>query len=318
MNSKKLLLTTHLYPDGDAAGSVIGLTKSLRKFGISVEIALATDVGERFDFLFNEERVLKPSDVTGPYDAAVILDIGSEDRTGFPEIIRNLAIPIINIDHHATNEQFGSFNMIDTEASSTCELVFRMISMFELPLDKEVAEGLYVGLLTDSRYFQNANVCAYTFQAAAALLATGLNHQPIIKRLTQSRTARDLYILGAGLVEFKTRANGLIAYTKLQQSDFQKYGATYRHAWSSGLFGYLISLAPAIVAISFIESETGMVFCEFRSKDGFDVSSIATHFGGGGHRSASGCSQSRPIDSFSDEVLSYIENLILETYPSGS
>ncbi len=317
LNARRLLLTTHLYPDGDAAGSVIGFAKSLRKHGVSVDIAMATEVGERFEFLYPTEVIYKPSEIRGPFDAAVILDIGSEDRTGFPEVIRELAIPLVNIDHHATNEHFGLYNIVDTEAASTCELVYRLISEFGLPLDHEVAEGLYVGLLTDSRYFQNANVSAATFMAAAALLATGLNPQPIIKRLTQSRSPLDLYVLGAGLVSFESRMNGMIAYTKLRQSDFGRFGANHRHAWSSGLFGYLISLGSAIVAVSFVESETGVVFCEFRSKEGFDVSEIASHFGGGGHRSASGCSRNMPIDACADEVIGYLEKHVSRTIQSS-
>ncbi len=317
LNARRLLLTTHLYPDGDAAGSVIGFAKSLRKHGVSVDIAMATDVGDRFEFLYPAEVIYKPSEISGSFDAAVILDIGSEDRTGFPDIIRELAVPLVNIDHHATNEHFGAYNVVDTDAASTCELVYRLITQFGLPLDHDVAEGLYVGLLTDSRYFQNANVSSATFLAAAALLATGLNPQPIIKRLTQSRSPLDLYVLGAGLVAFESRLNGMIAYTKLRQSDFGKFGANHRHAWSSGLFGYLISLGTAVVAVSFVESESGVVFCEFRSKDGFDVSEVASHFGGGGHRNASGCSRGMPIDACADEVIEYLEQAVSRTFQTN-
>jgi len=239
---KNVLITTHVHPDGDAAGSVLGLATSLRKNGSQVDIALSTPIGERFHFMFENEHVLSPEDVRDVYNAVIILDIGSEDRTGFHELLRKLNCPQINIDHHATNNGFADFDLVDIDASSTCEMVFHLILNAKLPIDQDVARNLYVGLLTDSRYFQNANVRPETFDAASALLSTGFDHQPIIKNLTQSRTELDLKVLGLALTTFSTRVNGKIAYTMIRSADLQKLGATERHAWSAGVFGYLISL----------------------------------------------------------------------------
>ena len=309
---KNVLITTHAHPDGDATGSMLGLALSLRKNGARVDTALSTEIGERFIPFFEGENVLKPGAIGKSYDLAVILDIGSEERTGFSDSIRNLNCPIVNIDHHATNDGFADFDHVDTSASSACQIIYYLLVAADLPLDAEVAEKLYLGLITDSRHFQNENVCPGTFYAAAGLRETGMNAQPIIKRLTQARTFLDLKVLGVGLTNFRTAADGQIAYAVLTRDELEALGATHRHAWSAGLFGYLISLASAIVALCIVEGEDGRVFCEFRAKDGFDVSRIAVHFGGGGHRGASGCSQFKPVPQFLSEVLSKTEENLKE------
>ncbi|MBN1354799.1 bifunctional oligoribonuclease/PAP phosphatase NrnA [bacterium] len=304
----KFLVTTHIHPDGDAAGSSTALALCLRKNNASVDLVLATEIGERFRFLFKGETVLSPEQMQTSYDAAFILDVGSEDRTGFHQKLRELNCPLINIDHHVTNEGFADYDILDPDASSTCELLYRLMQTFELPVDAEIACRLYVGILTDSRFFQNVNVRPETFQTARELLSTGLDHAAIVTHLTQSRSLSDLKVLGLGLSNCRTRANGKIIYTIYRNEDFLGLNAEDRHAWSAGIFSHLISLKSALVSASFIESDRGKTFCEFRSKSGFDVSVIAARFGGGGHRSASGCSVSRPVSEFSEEVLNLLES----------
>ena len=308
--SSNLLITSHIHPDGDAAGSVLGLTRSLRAAGKTVDVAWSTSVKGRFDFLFGEENVLTPDEVKGPYDCAVILDIGSEDRTGFQEIIRELGCPIINIDHHATNKGFCKIDHVDTSASSTCQIVYYLIKEAGWPLDAHIAEAVYTGLITDSRHFQNAGVNADTFRAAAGLKDTGVNTVPIIQSLVMNRTETDLRVLGMALSRYENLLDGKLALVAIRQSDLQPLGANHRHAWSSGVFGYLVSLSTSLVSASLIEAEDGKVFCEFRSKNGFDVSVIASEFGGGGHKAASGCSQFIDIDEFKTKVIARLTELV--------
>lgn len=313
--ANRILITSHVHPDGDAAGSTIGLARSLRAGGKIVDIAWSTNVKGRFDFLFDTETILAPDTLQTPYDTVIIMDVGSEDRTGFQDIIRNLGCPVINIDHHATNEGFADIDHVDTGASSTCEVIYYLIREAGWSLDTHVAEALYTGLVTDSRHFQNAGVSASTFKAAAGLKTTGLNTEPIIQTLVQNRTETDLRVLGMALSRFESHLDGRIAMTMLRQSDLESLGASHRHAWSAGVFGYLVSLASALVSASLVEADDGRVYCEFRSKNGFDVSGIAADFGGGGHKAASGCSQEMPIDAFRDAVLEKLAPMIMAFDP---
>ncbi|MGB3976713.1 MAG: DHH family phosphoesterase [bacterium] len=310
-SANTILITSHAFPDGDAAGSVIGLAASLRLAGKSIDIAWSGETAGKFAFIFGNEPILQPADITAKYDLAIILDVGSEERTDFAEIIRSIGCPIINIDHHATNKGFADFDHIDVNASSACEVIYHLIKSADWPIDQMAAEALYTGLVTDTRHFQNENVSAETFQTAAELKSLDIDTAPIIRRLTQSRSKQDLRVLGLALSSFQTKCHDRIAWVILRHTDIAALGATYRHAWSGGVFGYLVSLEPTLVSASFVESESGKVFCEFRSKMGFDVSRIAAQFGGGGHRGASGCSSDKPIDEFADEVLEELEKLIL-------
>lgn len=310
-SAKTILITSHVFPDGDAAGSVMGLATSLRLAGKTIDIAWSGETSGRFTFLLDNEPILQPADITMKYDLAIILDVGSEERTGFAEVIRSIGCPIVNIDHHATNTGFADFDHVDPDASSACEVVYHLIKTAGWPIDQTVAEALYTGLLTDTRHFQNENVSADTFQTAAELKRLDINTAPIIRKLTQSRTELDLRVLGQALSSFQTKCNNRIAWVILRHADITELGATYRHAWSAGVFGYLVSLEPTLVSASFIESNSGKVFCEFRSKMGFDVSRIAAQFGGGGHKGASGCSSDKPIDEFAAEVLEELEKQVL-------
>jgi bifunctional oligoribonuclease and PAP phosphatase NrnA len=309
-NADSILVTSHLNPDGDAAGSVTGLADSLRLAGKRVTIAWAGSVGGRFEFLFKNETVLAPDDLKPDYDLVIILDIGSEERTGFAETIRGLGCPLVNIDHHGTNEGFADFDHVDTRASSTCEVVYHLIKTAGWPVNKTIAESLYTGLVTDSRHFQNEGVTTDTFLTAAELKGYDIDAGAIIRKLVQNRSELDLRVLGLALSVFEMRCNERIALAVLRHKDITALGATYRHAWSGGVFGYLISLESALVSVTFIESDTGKIFCELRSKMGFDVSKIASMFNGGGHPGASGCSGDGPLDTFVSDVVGEIEKQI--------
>ncbi len=310
-NADSILLTSHLHPDGDAAGSVTGLAKSLRLAGKRITIAWAGSIGGRFEFLFENETVLAPEDLKPEYDLAIILDIGSEERSGFAPKIRELGCPLVNIDHHGTNDGFADYDHVDTRASSTCEAVYHLIKNAGWPIDTSVAESLYTGLVTDSRHFQNEGVTAETFLTAAELKGYDIDAGTIIRRLVQNRSKLDLRVLGLALSVFEMRCDDRIAMAVLRYKDIRKLGATWRHAWSGGVFGYLISLESALVSVTFIESDTGKIFCELRSKMGFDVSKIASMFNGGGHPGASGCSSDGPIDEFVDKVIFEIEKQVV-------
>ncbi len=316
--AETFLITTHIHPDGDAIGSLIGLTHALRKKGASVDMALSTEIGERFEFLVKKKEIIEPSGLRSHYDVAIILDIGSENRTGFQEQIRALDTVMINIDHHATNEGFAQFDHVDVDAASTSQIVYYLIKEAGLPLDVEVAEGLYLGMVTDSRNFQNANVSYDTFTAAAELLRTGIKIPTLTRFLTQNRSVQDLKVLGLGLSRLKTVAESKIVYTDIRREHLKEMGANHRHAWSSGIFGYLITLSSVVVAVTFVESEENLTYCEFRAKEGFDVSRVAVHFGGGGHKAAAGCSQQKQTDEFIAEVIAKLEIEIRDFRPDDS
>ena len=170
--SNRILVVAHERPDGDAVGSVSGLVRSLRKAGKVADACFSTPVPEGFSFAVAEEIIPIEHLSRIDYDLAVVLDTGDQPRTGFNDFLETTKALVINIDHHPSNTLFGDLNLMDFEASSTCEIMVDLLRRAELPLDAEIAEGLYLGLLTDTRFFQNEKLRPSAFYAAGKLLET--------------------------------------------------------------------------------------------------------------------------------------------------
>jgi phosphoesterase RecJ-like protein len=298
----RFLIVSHERPDGDAIGSTAGLLRSLRKAGKTVTASLSTPMPDNFAFLLETELTQPVDAVKGSYDAILVLDPGDLPRTGFAEYLQNTDIPVVNIDHHPSNNRFGKLNVLDFHACSTCEMILHILKSAQLPLDREVAEALYLGLLTDSRFFQNENLRPQAHLAAAALLETGLDTGPILGRLNRQRKVAELRILGRGLSKLQMSSDGRFAEVTITRHDLQETGAVLENIWACGLFGHLTSIRDVVVGAAFMENPEGKCFCELRSVGGFDVKSIAVEMGGGGHLAASGCNRIGGLDDFSTQI----------------
>lgn len=317
LTGTRILVVSHLRPDGDAVGSVVGLTRALRKIGKHVDIGLVDPPPQRFAFLLEDEQIVKPGSLDLDYDVIVSLDAGDLGRTGFEGDLSEIAALLLNIDHHASNTAFGDINFLDFEASSTCEMIVQVLKAVRIPLDPEIAEGLYLGLLTDSRFFQNESLRPSAHTAAAALLASGLKAAPILSILNGSRALAELKILGRGLSKLEIHGNGRLAMTVLTASDLRDCEATLEHLWASGLFNQLTSITGVTVSLGVVEGPDGKSYCEFRSRGGFDVKEIAVAMGGGGHLAASGCNRVAAVTEFADEARQrLLAKLVLGTTPS--
>ncbi|MFZ2956082.1 MAG: bifunctional oligoribonuclease/PAP phosphatase NrnA [Candidatus Ozemobacteraceae bacterium] len=307
-SGSRFLVVSHLRPDGDAVGCVTGLARSLRKVGKLVDIGLADPPPERFAFLVDGECLVKPGELNCDYDVILCLDAGDASRTGFEDDFKLSKGLLIDIDHHASNTRFGEINFLDFGASSTCEMVTTLIKAANLPLDPEIAEGLYLGLLTDSRFFQNEKLRPSTHETAAALLATGLDTAPLLSLLNGGRLPQELKVLGKGLGKLEIECDGQFAFSVLTQDDLSECGATQDNVWACGLFNQLTSVRGVMVSLCVVEGSDGKTYCEFRSRGGFDVKSIAVAMGGGGHLAASGCNRAAPLK----DVLAEARRLIQE------
>lgn len=312
-DGKRFFLIGHLRPDGDVVGSLSGLARSLRKAGKSVDIGLVDQPPERFRFLLDSENLYKPGDLVLDHDAILILDTGDLERTGFAEALAKSTIILINIDHHASNTNFGDINLIDIQAGATCEIIVNLLEKARMPFDSEVAEGLYLGLCTDTRFFQIENLRSNTHHAAQRLLETGLDTRPILTRLLSSRKLSEIRVLGHALLTLTIEMDGRLAWVALKAADLAKYDATIADVFACGIFGQLTSIEGVVVGVGFVENDAdGKVYCEFRSKGGFDVKQIAVNLGGGGHFAASGCSIEKPLETAISEVLSHVRNALGE------
>ncbi|MBF0406022.1 MAG: DHH family phosphoesterase [Candidatus Riflebacteria bacterium] len=305
-NGQTFLVTSHQRPDGDAVGSVLGLAQSLIKDRKKVDIGFADQIGENFSFLVNQTP-LKPGMIKeNYYDYVISLDCGDLPRTGFEEDFSKYRNKLINIDHHISNNLFGSINLLDANASSTCEIVLFLLLYCDLPLNSEIAECLYLGLVTDGRFFQNESMRYTAHVAGAVLLNAGLKTNQILSSLTSRRSIPELKVLGMGLGKIQTDLDGKLASVLITAADIAQCNAVCDHVWSCGLFNQITSLKGVIVGFTVVENGEGVSFCEFRSKSGFDVKEIAVALGGGGHLAASGCHQPIPANELYQKAMKLI------------
>lgn len=302
-SSNRILVAAHVRPDGDATGSVAGMVKSLQKAGKNVEAALIDGVPERFAFVFPEVKLLRQPVIESDHDLIIVLDTGEESRTGFTFSRNPQQTRLINMDHHASNTMFGDINYVDTGAAAACEMVAALLDFAGLPFDSDVALSLMLGLVTDSRFFQNEGL-RYTAHAVAAhLLHTGVDTTPILTVLNSGRSEADLRLQGFGLSSFQLECNNRLATLIIKQADLKRLNANVGNVYASGIFNSCLSITETVASVVIFEREDGLSACEFRSRGGIDVKEVAVKMGGGGHLAASGCSRAASIEQVAEEAV---------------
>lgn len=304
--SSKILITGHVRPDGDSIGSISGLAKSLLKSKKNVDIAFSENLTSKFSFVLPNVSIHCTSKIEEQYDLLIVLDSTDLERTGIN--FTNLSLTkVINIDHHASNTYFADLNYVDVQASSACEMITALLAFAGLPLDSDVALGLILGIMTDSRFFQNEGLRYTAHLAAARLLQTGLDTSIILNSLNSSRLETDLRVQGFGLTNFEMRSKNKLVTLMIKNSDLKRLSATTNNIFASGIVNSLLSITGTIASLVTFENESGCSFCEFRSKSGFNVKDIAVELGGGGHLQASGCNQNCSPEELFERALTLLE-----------
>lgn len=313
--SNRILITSHLRPDGDAIGSVSGMMKSLEKYGKSVDVNLLDGVPARFPFVWpREHSILQQANIKSDHDLIIVLDCGDNERHGIYFDYEKSKTTLINIDHHASNIMFGDVNYVDTGAQATCEIVTALLDMGNMPIDEDVAESLMLGIMTDSRNFANEGIRYTTHTATARLLKTGLNTSRILNTLNCSRSETDLRLQGYGLANFKLECDGHLATLVLSQKDLKKFNAGVGNVFGSGIFNLPLTISSVTACVVIFEREDGVSACEFRSRGGINVKEVAVALGGGGHLPASGCSQQIPLEEMANKAIDLMKKQVTAFY----
>lgn len=284
--SRTVLVVSHEGPDGDAVGSSLGLAAFLRAAGKQATVHLADPVPELYRFLPGVDQVV----ATIPdqdYDLAFVLDVGEFRRAGkqfgsFKRIGRT-----INLDHHLTCENFGTYNLIDTAAAATGLLVWRVASAYGFIADYDTALCLYVAILTDTGSFRYSNANREAFEVAGLLVEQGgLNAWSVSEKLFESQPRKRLELLSRVLPTLEFVRNGQVASIAVT---LDMYAATGTDAeLTDGFVNYPRSVAGVEVAILFRQLEERRFKVGFRSKGTVNVALLAQGFGGGGHHNAAG------------------------------
>ena len=289
----RFLLTAHEGPDGDALGSLLGMHQLLNKLGKDSVMFMAAKefpLPIEYRFLPLEEVFHEP-----PADIAdrtiVFLDCGNIDRMPLDFLIAG-ANEVINIDHHHDNTRFGDFNLVDTEASCTAEIVYELAILLGVRITKEIASALYVGVVTDTGKFMYENTDARTHRIAADLIEAGVEVDDTYRRLYEHVPLEKLRLVSRALDGIQRHCGGLLVLTYITAADYEASGAG--EEMTEGIIDHLRSVDGIKVAAVIRDQATrgrGARKVSLRSSEGdVDVSAIAREHGGGGHKRAAGFS----------------------------
>lgn len=309
------LITSHVNLEGDALGSELAFYRLVRALKKKAVIVNEDSLPYGYDFLPGVRLIKKyKQNLEGlRFDCFVALDCSDLKRSGEVYRLNKENKPVLNIDHHISNTNFGNYNWVNPDASSCSEMIYELYNMLGVKIDKNAALPLYVGMLTDTGSFRYSNTTSLTHRAVSELLKCGLNAAEIYRSVYGNLPFSDMKLVAAILNGIRRSCRGKIIWFQIKADLLKKYKAI-----CADLTDYTMTYARAIkdveVAVLFKENLGAKreVRVNFRSQGNIDVNKIASFFGGGGHKTASGCTMHGGLEEIKTKVLKKIEAAIKE------
>ncbi|MDY2637192.1 MAG: bifunctional oligoribonuclease/PAP phosphatase NrnA [Phascolarctobacterium sp.] len=302
MAAQKIVLCTHVSPDGDTLGSSLGLAQSLKKLGKEVIVYCDDLVNKSFSFIPGMELVERP--VAGSKveaDLLVVVDASSFDRIGIVgEVVQYKQM--LNIDHHISNTRFADYLYLDPKAAATGEIMCELFQEMAWPIDREIAECFYIAISTDCGSFRYANTTPKTMRAGAWLLEQGVQPNEISDKLDM-KSRLTVEMLAKVLPSLTFDAEGKIAYLIITNDIYNKDANT------DSFVNYPRYIEGVEVAIMFKAVEPKVTRVSMRSSN-VDVAQVALSFGGGGHIRAAGCTIYAPVEEAREQLLAKLRKLV--------
>ncbi len=288
----RFLLVTHVNPDGDGIGSQLALHRFLEREGKRSAIISVSPSPENYRFLERdgEIQVYDPEthrELLSRTQVVFILDISNPDRLGkLGPVIRRLDALKVCIDHHVSGDKFTEVDLIDETASSTGELIYKLITGMGGKITPDIAEPIYVSIVTDTGSFRFSNTSSLSHTIASQLVAMGVDPREIYERIYENSSIGRIKLLGLALSELNMAAGERIAWVRITREMMEKTGTTPKDC--EGFVDFLRLLKDVEVCFIFIEAAGGKVKVSLRSRGIVDVNKLAGEFGGGGHQHAAG------------------------------
>ncbi len=293
-------LISHMLPDGDSIGSLLALGEGLLLMGKKVLLFTPGHIPRKYTFLKGSDRVLHEVLIKDPAVTTIVLDSSDLDRLGnFREAVSNCR-EIINIDHHITNQRFGTLNWVDQTAAATGELVYNILDELEVALTESIAESLYVAISTDTGSFKYDNTTSNTHRIIAALLELGLSPGALSQIMFDERPLSFYMLLKEALSSLEMYEERKIAVMTLSKDIRERSGATTDDL--EGIVNYTRNIEGIELGILFYVDGNSEVKVGFRSRS-LDVSILAGKLNGGGHARAAGCRLSGSFETVKTKVL---------------
>ena len=304
LSSNNIMICAHVSPDGDAIGSSLGLAGAIKSLGKNVFVSMP-EFPSFFKYLKLSELVYNGED--RDYDLVIVVDTSSIDRISFGDYVFDKDKTIV-IDHHATNNLYGSANYVDSNSSSCCEIIYELISKMNIDITLDIGESLLTGILTDTNGYLNSNVNSRTFNISAKLVALGVDiHNLYYKVLVSvSKISFELRKRVYNRLEFLN--DNRVAFSYLTNQDIIETGA------DTSDYEGMVEIGRAVegVQVSIFARETELGYkVSIRSIPGVSSADIATLFNGGGHACASGCLINDSLDNVKDKLIKAVGEFLV-------
>lgn len=298
------LIATHANPDLDAIASQLAIAAYLKGQGKRVMIVHEKPVSSTFCFVRAVNRIRPLVSFCGDYDVAIIVDCGELGRIGDVRAIIQDDKPILNIDHHYTNESFGTINIVDPSASSTAEVLFFLLQQWGADFSKEIAYYLYLGILTDTGSFRYPSTTFRTHYVAAQLLKFGIDPAKIYHDVYEDLKPKHLLNLARIIEKVRYSHQGRVACVCLPSGMLKAHQKEFD--LKDKIFSCLRMLKDVEVMVILSQESARKVRVNLRSAGSVNVAAIAQKFSGGGHKAASGCTLEQPLAKAKKAVLAQI------------
>lgn len=298
---RSFLVVSHVQPDGDAVSSTVAMAHILKQLDKAFVLTNESDIPPKYRFLKMADAIVSWDEAkSAPFEAVICVDCADRQRFGAVGDVLQRGLPLLNIDHHPTNDRYGDVNVVLSDRAATAEVIYELASYMELKWDRDFAEAVYTGMMTDTGCFRYANTTARVMKAAAHLLEYGVVPNEVAEPIYERMAVAQLLLLKEALNSLKVSDDGQIAWMRVTSEQMKNAGAGEEHV--GGIVNFARNLEGVEVGILFKQMDNG-VKASWRSRKRLDVSQVAKRLGGGGHARAAGCYLEGTLEEVERRVL---------------
>lgn len=307
LKSENIYIASHVRPDGDNLGSMLALGLALKKTDKKIYMVKTDPIPSDFMFLPGVQYITEIDNYDN-IDLLIALDSSDAERLGHNRKLVDKANFIINIDHHISNTNFGHINIVDSNSGSTAEIVFKMINILNIEIDKNIGTCIYTGISTDTGSFMYDNTRPETHLIAAELLKIGIDKKSVILNIYQNNSMEKTKLFIKALEKLETFNDNKIALVQVTRDMLLNTGAKMEE--TDGIISFIRDIQPVEVAIVLKEIGEKEIKVSMRSKAYVNVSEVCSKFKGGGHMRAAGCTIYDSLDFAKDALIQELKKVL--------
>lgn len=308
-NKQNFAITTHVRPDGDGIGSSLGLCWLLCSLGKNAEVVLRDEIPVAYRQLPGAECIRRVAEVNGKYDAVFVIECSDISRPGIKNLENQL---IVNIDHHATSAHFGTINWIDQTASAVGEMIYNLCKAIGGRVTREIAECVYMALVTDTGSFHFPNTTERTLKVASELVKAGAKPAQISEVVYNSYPWSRIELMSSVLATVRRDDSGRVAW--MRQTLEMSENTEAVDGDNNGFVNIPLAARDVEAVVYMRETLPGTYRVSLRSKNGVNVAKVAEKFGGGGHKNAAGCRVSGDWNEREKEIVSALAEAVEKSH----